>query len=109
MAKKLKVGDVIRGYRVTQVGGLALAVLNVALLVLAVRRRARGTAIAAALAVAVAAVCFAVTPSKERSDEAIYLANCLLAGASGLAALLALAAARAGRAAPLPAPARPAF
>jgi hypothetical protein len=96
----------IRAYRVTQVGGVAIAGLNIALLVLAIRRRARGTAIAAVLAVAVGAVCFVLTPPKDLGDEAIYFANSFLAISTVLASLLALIASRIGRAARVSVPAR---
>jgi hypothetical protein len=96
----------IRAYRVTQVGGVAIAGLNIALLVLAIRRRAKGISIAAVLAVAAGAVCFVLTPPKDLGDEAIYFANSILAVSTVVVALLALIAGRVGRAVRVPSPAR---
>src|SRR5262245_18745062 len=88
----------VRAYRVTQAGGVVIAGVNIALLVLAIRRRARGTSIAAGLAVAAAAIVFALTPARDLGDVAIYYANTLLAALTVLAALFALGASRVGRA-----------
>jgi hypothetical protein len=90
----------LRGYRVAQFGGAAIAILDITLLVLVFMRRSKPVLVAAGLALAVGVVCFALTPSRA-VDEALHTGLVILEGSVVSAALFAFLADRAGRRAAL--------
>jgi hypothetical protein len=61
----------LRGYRVLQFGGAAIVLLNIALLVLAIRRSSQKILIAGAVATVVGVVCFVLAPARAL-DETMY-------------------------------------
>jgi hypothetical protein len=98
----------LRGYRVAQIGGAVVALLDIALLVLALRRRSREILITGGVALAVGIACFLLTPPRAL-DETMYgidVALAISAAASALFAWLSDKTARRPGTAPAPAMAR---
>jgi len=89
----------LRAYRVVQFGGAAIALINIALLVLAIKRNARGILVVGGIGAVVGIVCFALNPGRQ-IDEGMFYVLTLLGGSAIAAALFAYGAGR-----PKPAPA----
>jgi hypothetical protein len=78
---------------VVQFGGAAIAVLNIVLLVLAIKRNGKGITVVGGIAAVLGIVCFVLNPPKE-VDDAMHLVISILAGSVILAAVLAFLAGR---------------
>jgi hypothetical protein len=78
----------LRGYRVMQVGGAAIALLNIVLIVLAVRRRSKAILIVGGIAVGAGLTCFIATPPRAL-DFTMYGINVAVAGSAAASALFA--------------------
>jgi hypothetical protein len=83
----------LRGYKVIQFGGAAIALINVALLVLAIKRHAKGIMIVGGLGVVLGIVCFVLSPPKQ-IDDTMHMIISILGGSVILAALFAFLAGR---------------
>jgi hypothetical protein len=83
------------GYRFTQFGGAAIAVLNIVLLVLAIKRSSKPLLIAGGIGVALGIAAFVLTPSRE-IDEKLFFMNATLAVCVLGAALFAMLSDRLG-------------
>jgi hypothetical protein len=68
----------LRGYRFSQIGGGLIALLNIVLLVLAIKRSSKPLLIAGGIGVAIAIAAFVITPSRE-IDEKLFFVNATLA------------------------------
>jgi hypothetical protein len=86
----------MRGLRVIQFGGIALALIDIALLVLVFKRNSRGVLIGSIALIALTAITFLLKAPKE-VDEGTFLIGNTLAVLALAAALFALAADRFGR------------
>jgi len=95
----------IRGYRAMQIGGAAVALLNIVLIALAVRRRSKAILIVGGAAVAVGLALFIATPPR-MMDSTMYGINVAISISAAASALFAWLADWAGRrAGPVAAPA----
>jgi hypothetical protein len=83
----------LRGFQVVQFGGAAIAVLNIVLLVLAIKRNGKGIMVVGAVAAVLGIVCFALNTPKE-VDDAVHLVISILGGSVILAAVFAFLAGR---------------
>ena len=83
----------LRGYRVIQLGGAGIALLNIVLLVLAIRRHGKGIMVVGGLGVVVGIVCFVLAPPRQ-IDDTLHMIISILAGSVILAAVFAFLAGR---------------
>ena len=71
----------LRGYRTAQIGGAAVALLDIALLVLALKRRSRAILVTGGVALATGIACFLLTPARAL-DDTIFDINVILASSA---------------------------
>jgi hypothetical protein len=83
----------LRGYRVIQLGGAAIALINIVLLVFAIKRNGKGIMVVGGLGVVVGIVCFVLSPPKQ-IDDTLHMIISILAGSVILAALFSFLAGR---------------
>jgi hypothetical protein len=85
----------LRGYRVIQFGGAAIAVINIALLVFAIRRRSKQILVVGGVGAAVGVACVVLAPAREL-DTTMHSMILALAISVVASALFAWLAGRAG-------------
>jgi hypothetical protein len=86
----------MRGLRVLQFGGIALALIDIALLVLVIKRNSRAVLIGSIALVALSAITFLLKAPKD-VDDATYILGNTIAALALAPVLFALAADRFGR------------
>jgi hypothetical protein len=83
----------LRGYKVIQFGGAAIALINIVLLVLAIKRNGKGIMVVGGLGVVLGIVCFVLSPPKQ-IDDTLHMIISILGGSVILAAVFAFLAGR---------------
>jgi hypothetical protein len=94
----------VRGYKMAVFGGAAIAIINIALIVLAIRRRSKQILIVGGIGAALGIAIFALTPPR-MLDDTLYAINVVLVISVVGSALFAFLADKTGKPA-VPAPAR---